>query len=70
MLAQLGYEVSATAVARLYCDFVGRFVLDMRDQALAAEISALGMKVECAPTLMDSHTARVGLARRISEMVQ
>jgi LPPG:FO 2-phospho-L-lactate transferase len=63
MLADLGMEVSAIQVARLYADFVDVFVIDERDAASADEIRSLGMRVTITDTIMSDRERKVALAR-------
>jgi len=65
MLADLGHEVSALGVARLYAGLVDRFVLDSVDAALAPAIAALGMTATVLPTVMRSDDDRAALARSL-----
>src|SRR5690606_4193827 len=44
MMKSLGYEVSATTVARLYHGLIDRLVVDNEDEALLPEIRALGIE--------------------------
>jgi LPPG:FO 2-phospho-L-lactate transferase len=73
MLQELGFEVSALAVARRFSNVLDGFVIDTVDSALAPRIAALGIEVEVAPTLMTSELDRrtlaevcVAFAQRIS----
>lgn len=65
MLAQLGYRTTAEAVAKLYADFTGTFVIDPLDKSQAQAITRLGMKVEVIPTVMKTRTQKRKLARAI-----
>lgn len=65
MLTQLGCGSSATAVAKLYADFVGTFVIDRRDAKQADAIRALGMKVAVMPTVMRTRADKRKLARSL-----
>jgi LPPG:FO 2-phospho-L-lactate transferase len=67
LLAELGHEVSALAVARIYRDLVDVFVLDRLDAALEPEVAALGIEPRTAETLMDGAAARAALARTVLE---
>src|ERR1700681_3094223 len=49
MLAQVGYRASAEAVAKLYAELTGIFVIDPVDKSQAQAITRLGMKVEVIP---------------------
>lgn len=69
MFVQLGKEVSAAAVAEVYCDFLDVFVLDVRDESLHRGIEAIGIEVRTADTLMNSPEARVALAAAVLGMI-
>jgi len=68
MLAQLGHEVTALGVAKLYAGFTGTFVIDLVDRAQATAISALGMKVEILPTVMKTLAQKRKLARSLLDL--
>jgi LPPG:FO 2-phospho-L-lactate transferase len=63
MLRDLGQEVSALGVARLYRDFVRVFVLDIVDAHLTSSIEDLGMRVAVAQTVMRRFEDKRNLAR-------
>lgn len=65
MLAQLGYEVSARAVARMYADVAGTFVIDRVDRGEAAAIESLGMRAAILPTVMKTRGQKIRLARAL-----
>ena len=65
MLAELGLEVSALGVARLYADFAGQFIVDETDSDLKTFIEALGMRVTSAPTVMRTDEDKQRLAEAI-----
>lgn len=65
MLADLGHEVSALGVARLYAGLVDTFVLDEADAALLPAIEALGMRAVALPTVMRTDADRAELARAL-----
>ncbi len=65
MLAQLGYESSAQAVAKLYADFTGTFVVDPSDEADVAAIERLDMKAAIIPTVMKTRADKRKLARAL-----
>ena len=67
MLSDLGMEVSALQVARLYSDFLNVFIIDERDATSASEIQALGMKVIVTDTVMSNRDRKVGLAKATLE---
>jgi LPPG:FO 2-phospho-L-lactate transferase len=62
MLADLGHEVSAAGVARLYADFSGTFVIDSEDASHTDAIRALGMRVVVLPTVMKTRAQKRKLA--------
>jgi len=62
MLAALGHESSAYAVAALYRDLLDGMVIDREDAAQAARIEALGMRVLVTDTIMRSEEERSRLA--------
>jgi LPPG:FO 2-phospho-L-lactate transferase len=65
MLAQLGFEVSAYGVARMYQDVCATFVIDPVDSAQSSAIESLGMEVLVHPTVMRNVEDKELLARRI-----
>ncbi len=69
MLEQLGHEVSAVSVARMYQDFLDVFVLDRRDAGLEPQIAAHGVTIHIADTLMDTHQRKVDLAREVLALI-
>lgn len=69
MLAELGHDVSALGVARYYKEWVDGFVLDAQDAALAADITALGMRVKVADTMMRNDGDKRRLAAEVLDFV-
>jgi LPPG:FO 2-phospho-L-lactate transferase len=65
MLAQLGYDSSAIAVAKLYADFTGTFVIDPADKKQADAIRGLGMQLAILPTVMKGRDEKRKLARAL-----
>lgn len=65
LMRGLGLEVSARAVAKLYEDFLGYFVLDWRDEALKEDIEALGIRVAVTDTIMKNLRDKVKLAKEV-----
>ena len=63
MLADLGLEVSAAQVARLYADVIDFFVIDHRDAAARDEIEGLGAQVVVTETVMRGPEEKLALAR-------
>jgi LPPG:FO 2-phospho-L-lactate transferase len=52
MMLAMGHEASALAVARMYADVAGAFVLDSRDADLASQVEALGYRTVVCDTVM------------------
>jgi LPPG:FO 2-phospho-L-lactate transferase len=67
MLRDLGNEVSASAVAKIYRDFLDVFVLDEVDADLQAEIKANGTRVITTNTVMNTAEQKAELARKVVE---
>lgn len=65
MLASLGHEVSALAVARIYSGLIDVMVIDEADRELAADIEALGMRCIVTDTMMTSDARKAELARDV-----
>jgi len=69
MLRDLGYEVSAHAVAEMYADLLDVFVVDESDSACAGGIRALGMRAFVTNTVMNTMDVKRQLARRVLELL-
>lgn len=69
MLMDLGMDVSATQIAKLYADFTDVFVLDQLDEAMKPEIEALGLKVFVTDTVMSDADKKTALAKAILQML-
>ena len=69
MLAELGHDVSALGVARYYKGWIDGFVLDAQDAALAADITALGVRVRVADTMMRNDADKRRLAVEVLDFV-
>ena len=65
MMSELGYDVSASGVARLYRDFCGSMVIDESDADQKSAIEELDMSVIVLPTIMRTLEDREQLARSI-----
>jgi LPPG:FO 2-phospho-L-lactate transferase len=70
MLAQLGHDVSALGVARMYQDICGTFVIDPVDSAQSSAIESLGMEVLIHPTVMRKVEDKELLARRVVQFAE
>jgi LPPG:FO 2-phospho-L-lactate transferase len=62
MLRGLGHEVSPLAVARLYHDFLGAFILDTVDHRYLEPIRALGIRAVATDTIMTTPAKAARLA--------
>lgn len=65
MLRDLGHEVSALGVARVYRDIADVFVLDETDSGLRASIEALGLRVMITNTVMGTLEDKEQLAKEV-----
>ncbi len=67
MLSELGFEVSATTVARHYAERfrLDGYVLDDADAALASAIEAEGPATVVTPTLMTDLETKIAVARTV-----
>ena len=65
IMASLGHEVSVVGVARAYREFSDVLVIDRQDEALAPEVSDVGLCPVVANTIMNSLQDRVDLARTV-----
>jgi len=63
MMAQLGYDVSAAGVARLYQDFCSTMVIDDTDADQGSALKALDVKPVVCPTVMRTLDDKEQLAR-------
>jgi LPPG:FO 2-phospho-L-lactate transferase len=70
MMKSMGHGASAAAVAKLYRDLAGIFVLDTADRALAASVEALGMRAVVTNTIMTGTAQRKALARAVLRAVE
>ncbi|MGH9782481.1 MAG: 2-phospho-L-lactate transferase, partial [Candidatus Acidiferrales bacterium] len=68
MLAQLGFDVSATGVARMYRDICATFVIDPVDAREKAAIESLDMQVVIRKTVMSAVEDKEQLARDVMEL--
>jgi LPPG:FO 2-phospho-L-lactate transferase len=68
MLDSLGYEVSATGVARMYEGLLDGFVMDRADGREEAGVSALGMRVLATDAVMRDEEDRERLAREVLDL--
>jgi LPPG:FO 2-phospho-L-lactate transferase len=76
MLRDLGHEVSALGVARLYADFVDLFVIDQADAGTSADgndtvraLEQLGMQTLTANTIMNSAEDKRTLASAVLDHI-
>lgn len=69
MLAQLGFDVSASGVARMYQDICATFVIDPVDAGETQAIEGLGMKAVMRNTVMSTLDEKEQLARDMLELL-
>ena len=65
LMAELGHDVSAVGVARLYAPLVSTLVVDDADAHLADAVEAEGVRCVVAPTLMTGPAEAAALARSV-----
>jgi len=65
MFVDLGFESSALTVAEHFQDLLSGMVIDREDEAMASEITLLGMRVLVADTIMKTAGDRLRLAEEI-----
>ena len=65
MLRDLGMEVTASQVARIYLDLIDRYLIDELDAGEVPTITALGIDARVAKTVMNTSTDKVNLARAV-----
>jgi LPPG:FO 2-phospho-L-lactate transferase len=69
MLAQLGFDVSALGVARMYQDICATFVIDSADAGERGSIEKLGMKAVVTSTVMRTAEDKENLARQALQLL-
>lgn len=65
MLRDLGREVSASEVARLYQDLLDLYLLDEQDRDEVARVAALGIEARTGETVMKTDAEKAALARTV-----
>lgn len=70
MLRDLGLEVSAAQVARLYRDFLDLYLLDEQDSGERPAIESMGIEVSTAQTVMRDENDKIALAQTILKLLQ
>jgi LPPG:FO 2-phospho-L-lactate transferase len=70
MMAQLGYDVSAAGVARLYRDFCSTMVIDDADGHRSSALKALDVRPIICPTVMRTVEDKEKLARVVLRLFE
>jgi len=70
MLAELGHDISALAVAQCYAALARGFVLDNLDAALQPALAALGLNVLVTDTIMHTDSDRRRLAQSVLDFAR
>jgi LPPG:FO 2-phospho-L-lactate transferase len=70
MMAQLGYDVSATGVARLYQDVCSTMVIDDADGDQSSALKALNMKPIVCPAVMRTLDDKEQLAKELLRVLE
>ena len=69
LLNELGYEASASAVAKMYKDIVGTFVIDDVDKHEKKRIQELGLNCIITDTVMTNSTKAADLCKTTFEEI-
>ncbi|MCX8149977.1 MAG: 2-phospho-L-lactate transferase [Candidatus Bathyarchaeota archaeon] len=69
LLRGLGFEVSASSVAKLYADFLDCFVIDLNDEQEKERIEQIGPQVKVTNIVMKNLEDKVQLAKCILELL-
>ena len=64
----LNLEVSCVGVAKYYKNFLGHFIIDIKDDKLKAEIERLGIKTYCYDTIMTNLSKKKELAQFLVQL--
>lgn len=70
IMAELGQEPSAYAVAEHYADLLDAFMLDAEDANLRDPVAALGLHVAVANTVMSDLADKTALARMVLDLAR
>jgi LPPG:FO 2-phospho-L-lactate transferase len=70
MMAQLGYDVSAVGVARLYADFCSAIVMDNEDMDQSPALKALDVRPIVCPTVMRTLEDKERLAQIVLRLFE
>lgn len=65
MMRELGLALDVVSIAKHYQGLLDGLVIDEQDQAMAAAVEALGIKVQVAPTVMRSDADKEALAQAV-----
>jgi LPPG:FO 2-phospho-L-lactate transferase len=68
IMAELGLDVSALAVAEHYQDLLDGFILDASDADLAPKVRSLGIEVAVCNTVMNTLDDKLALARAVLDL--
>ena len=65
LMKALNLEVSSFGIAKYYADFLGHFIIDIRDEKFTSKIENLGIKTYLYDILMINLQKKVALAKYI-----
>lgn len=65
LMKALNLEVSALGVARYYSDFLGHYIIDIKDEKIKLEIESIGINTYVYDTLMVNLQKKIDLAQFI-----
>lgn len=70
LMAELGVDVSPLGIAQYYEDLLNGIILDSADEGLCKEIEALNIRSAGQPTLMETLSDKINLARIVLDWAE
>jgi LPPG:FO 2-phospho-L-lactate transferase len=70
MMSDLGHEVSALGIARIYRDLLDIMIIDEQDRALKDKIERLGIKAVVTDTIMSSLERKISLSQTVLKAME
>jgi LPPG:FO 2-phospho-L-lactate transferase len=70
MMGDLGHEVSALGIARIYHDLLDVMIIDEQDKSLKHEIEELGIRAVVTDTIMSSFEKKISLSNTVLKALE
>jgi LPPG:FO 2-phospho-L-lactate transferase len=70
MMSDLGHEVSALGVARIYRDLLDVMIIDEQDRTLKDKIERLGIRAVVTDTIMSSMEKKISLSQTVLKVLE